>query len=62
MSLPAAMVADIRAVAGGREVSAYVERAIRHEMLLAAPYPEIPADVRDDFETVHDEARGWAAG
>lgn len=59
VSLPADLVRDIRSATGGREVSAYVERAVRHEMLLSAAYPEIPDDARADFEALHDEARGW---
>lgn len=61
MSLPSELIRGIRAATGGREVSAYVERAVRHEMLLSASYPEMPEDARADFEALHDEARGWTS-
>lgn len=59
VSLPSDLVRHVRAEAGSREVSAYAERALRHEMMLAASYPELPQDVRDDFEALRNEARGW---
>ncbi|MGH3320816.1 MAG: hypothetical protein ACRDN9_11645 [Streptosporangiaceae bacterium] len=62
VSLPADLVREIRSAADSREVSAYVERAVRHEMLLSAAYPDIGEDARRDFEALHDEARGWTAG
>lgn len=59
MSLPSDMVEDIRTAAGSRGMSAWVERAIRHEML-AAPYDVSAADeALADVEALHDEARGW---